>query len=253
MLTALETFILVSVLGGILVLFLVALVCRRPHCLFSCCCRMRYRCCHACCEREASFKDNFTWVDNSILLGGMPESRADIEYLASVQNIACIVTLQEDYEVPEGVFDADWMRLKGVVHVWRPTPDHTALPLQGIAELVSVIQLFVSQGKKVYVHCRRGQGRSATVVAAYFCERYNLSADAATVELKKRRDVVKVRTAANYGRIQEFADFRQTTDFSRLRDRTFMQYNVAAAVAPSGGEGCADSSAGAAAAAAAAR
>ncbi|MBI2851905.1 MAG: dual specificity protein phosphatase family protein [Chloroflexi bacterium] len=51
---------------------------------------------------------------------------------------------------------------------WMPVTDHTAPTAQQLLIGAVTLKEFVDNGIKVYVHCKRGHGRSPTLAAAYF-------------------------------------------------------------------------------------
>lgn len=67
-----------------------------------------------------------------------------------------------------------------VVDTYPPTPLQTKI---GVDAIESVIK----DGKKVYVHCQIGHGRSPTLVAAYFILKEGLSAEDAVTKVKSGR------------------------------------------------------------------
>lgn len=53
------------------------------------------------------------------------------------------------------------------IYMWLSVTDKTAPSMDQLASGVSLISQMVRRGKKVYVHCQNGHGRSPTVVIAY--------------------------------------------------------------------------------------
>jgi len=53
------------------------------------------------------------------------------------------------------------------VYLWLPVTDKTAPTMNQLVSGVSLINQMTKRGKKVYVHCQYGHGRSPTMVAAY--------------------------------------------------------------------------------------
>jgi protein-tyrosine phosphatase len=49
-----------------------------------------------------------------------------------------------------------------------PTPDRGILPDHTIAPLISQLSTVVLSGHRIYIHCRGGHGRSATVAACLY-------------------------------------------------------------------------------------
>lgn len=54
------------------------------------------------------------------------------------------------------------------VYLWLPVKDLQAPTLVQLESGVALIDQIAKAGKKVYVHCKNGHGRSPTLVAAYF-------------------------------------------------------------------------------------
>ncbi len=52
--------------------------------------------------------------------------------------------------------------------LWLPTVDHTAPSMSKLRVGVRVMQELITEGEKVYVHCRNGHGRGPSLVIAYF-------------------------------------------------------------------------------------
>lgn len=53
------------------------------------------------------------------------------------------------------------------VYLWLPVADKTAPSLDQLAAGAVLIMDMTRRGKKIYVHCQYGHGRSPTLVAAY--------------------------------------------------------------------------------------
>lgn len=53
------------------------------------------------------------------------------------------------------------------VYLWLPVADKTAPSMDQFAAGVTLMTDMTKRGKKVYVHCQYGHGRSPTLVAAY--------------------------------------------------------------------------------------
>jgi len=54
-----------------------------------------------------------------------------------------------------------------MLHLWLPTTDHFEPTVEDLTKAVKFIAEHEDRGKKVYVHCRAGHGRSAAVVFAW--------------------------------------------------------------------------------------
>lgn len=72
------------------------------------------------------------------------------------------------------------------VYLWLPVKDlQSPTPVQ-LKSGVALIDQIVKAGKKVYVHCKNGHGRSPTLVAAYFISQ-GMTPDEALEKIKEKR------------------------------------------------------------------
>lgn len=100
---------------------------------------------------------------------------------------------RQDFGKPEGL----------ECHLWLPVEDGAApTPLQ-LEVGVAVIDRFVQSGRRVYVHCRNGHGRSPTLVAAHFISR-GLGVRQAVSYVRARRPEVHL-TPRQLAALEEFA------------------------------------------------
>ena len=68
-----------------------------------------------------------------------------------------------------------------------PFPDFGGLPSELVDRAVSIISGWLGEGRRIYVHCRAGVNRSATVVAAYLMWRDRLTRDEALKLIRSKR------------------------------------------------------------------
>jgi protein-tyrosine phosphatase len=73
------------------------------------------------------------------------------------------------------------------MYLWIPVVDGYAPNEMQLLSGTSVMHAALSAGKKVYVHCRNGHGRSPALVAAYLMRYKGMSIDesAKTIKLKR--------------------------------------------------------------------
>lgn len=69
-------------------------------------------------------------------------------------------------------YDVNLLRNSGVEVLELPVPDFRSPPLLDLIFVVEWVLSKTSLGGRVYVHCARGYGRSATVAAAYLMRKY---------------------------------------------------------------------------------
>lgn len=164
------------------------------------------------------FSSEWNWFDEirglhlpgqgSLILGGLPlisEKYPLRNYLAKLSeiNIDAVLSLNEPFELSYGTTRHDgsnnvlfdqltpvppetWKRLK-VAQKIIPTPDFLPVSPDLIEEGVKYIHRYLSQGKKIYVHCKAGRGRSVTVVAAYLIKYHLMSPDQAIEYIRQFR------------------------------------------------------------------
>lgn len=124
------------------------------------------------------------WIDEHVLLGALP-FRADAQKLYDL-GIRAVVNTCEEYAGPQ----AEYTRL-GIEQLRVPLPDFIAPTLDAVEKGVAFIDQKIAEGKKVYVHCKAGRGRSATVVACYLIKHGASPEEAQTALSAKRRQVLK--------------------------------------------------------------
>lgn len=89
----------------------------------------------------------------------------------------------EKKEVPPDNMDA---------YVWLPVPNNTAPNLSQLAIGTSIINEAIKSGKKIFIHCKNGHGRSPTMTAAYFIRFENLNIDEAIARVKGARPEIHI-------------------------------------------------------------
>lgn len=70
--------------------------------------------------------------------------------------------------------------------LWLPVKDHMAPTQKQLLIGAKALKNFIDNGIRVYVHCKRGHGRSPTLVAAYFIlEKMQVKDAIKTIRLKR--------------------------------------------------------------------
>ena len=105
---------------------------------------------------------NFGWVEQGLLAGCRgPQSNQDLDFLAS-QGIRVLVRLA--YARETGMA-AQRVQEHGMVDVYDPVQDCTALSQPQIDRLVKAVRTAVAGGQPVAVSCLMGHGRTGTLLA----------------------------------------------------------------------------------------
>ena len=147
-------------------------------------------------------------VGGKLYLGALP--LVDMKdpkrnYLAQIYELGIdhILSMVEPFEIQVGlpkrsgfkylrpVSMTTWKSL-GVDQLLLPNEDFNPVSHQSIGRAVEYLDRALLAGKKVYVHCKAGRGRSATVVVAYFMVKHGMSFDDAYELVKSSRRQVQL-------------------------------------------------------------
>jgi atypical dual specificity phosphatase len=140
-------------------------------------------------------RDWWNRIDSHVLLGALPFSR-DVNKLAS-EGVSAVVNTCQEYAGPISKY-----KELGISQLRIPTIDFTPPTLQDIERAVEFMNRHIAAGNTVYVHCKAGRGRSATVVICWLIQNKQISADSAQRWVRKFRP--QVNDLANRPVIREF-------------------------------------------------
>lgn len=132
------------------------------------------------------FWKRWNWIDENVLLGALP-SRSDISELAHL-GVGAVVNTCEEFPG----YTKELAR-HGMTQLYLPTLDYQSPSKEAVRRGVEFIQEQVGMGRKVYVHCKAGRGRSATVALAYMMTAHRLSAQEAYDRMKAARPQINSR------------------------------------------------------------
>nr|XP_039335849.1 phosphatidylglycerophosphatase and protein-tyrosine phosphatase 1-like [Saimiri boliviensis boliviensis] len=115
-------------------------------------------------------RDWYHRIDPTVLLGALP-LRNMTRQLVQDENVRGVITMNEEYETRFLCNSSqEWKRL-GVEQLRLSTVDMTGIPtLANLQKGVQFALKYQSLGQCVYVHCKAGRSRSATMVAAYLIQ-----------------------------------------------------------------------------------
>ena len=137
-------------------------------------------------------------IEPSILLGAIP-FRSDwmalnlgmnmtTEQMVETEGVRGVVSMNEDYELQlMGMEQEAWKKL-GVRFLQLETTDIFSAPTQAkLRTGVGFMKEVVESGSSVYVHCKAGRTRSATLVAAYLIAEQGLKPEEAVAKMREVR------------------------------------------------------------------
>jgi YegS/Rv2252/BmrU family lipid kinase len=128
----------------------------------------------------------FTQVSPVLWLGGAPSYQRDLEALVKL-GITAVLDLRAERDAAERFFAEHGIAVRQL-----RVPDTEVPGPDVLTEGVAWIGDQVRQGRVVLIHCAKGRGRSATVLAAYLMQTEGLGFDEVTDRLRAKRPLVKL-------------------------------------------------------------
>uniref|UniRef100_A0A3Q3X0V0 Phosphatidylglycerophosphatase and protein-tyrosine phosphatase 1 n=1 Tax=Mola mola TaxID=94237 RepID=A0A3Q3X0V0_MOLML len=137
----------------------------------------------------------FDRVDETVILGALP-FRSMTKQLVDSENVRGVITMNEIYETKYFCNSAEEWRAAGAEQLRLSTVDLTGIPsLENLHRGVEFALKHREQGNSVYVHCKAGRSRSATLAAAYLIRVHCWTPEEACQKLASVRPHVLVRSA----------------------------------------------------------
>ena len=129
-------------------------------------------------------------IDDKVVLGALPFRGDNAKQLVAQENISGVVSMNEDYELQ--LFSnkgPQWEEL-GVEFLQLPTTDILEAP--STEKLKRGIDFIYKISKEhpnssIYIHCKAGRTRSATLVGCYLIEQYKMTPEEAVNFMKEKR------------------------------------------------------------------
>ncbi len=125
-------------------------------------------------------------VPAELWLGGAPHYPRDYDFLVK-NNIRAVINIRS-----ERADDTSFYAEHDITHLRLLVPDVWVPDDQAITDGVEWMKQQVADGRSVLVHCAKGRGRSATILAAYLMREAGYSYDEAKTLLKSRRKLSKL-------------------------------------------------------------
>ncbi len=129
----------------------------------------------------------FSEILPHLWLGGAPTYERDFEELLEI-GITAVVDMRAERTADAAFFDQH-----DITHRQYRVPDVTVPDATVLDDAVAWIDAQLADGRKVLVHCAKGRGRSATVLAAYLMKTGGLTFDEVADLLTSRRSLVKLQ------------------------------------------------------------
>ncbi|KAH7643814.1 protein-tyrosine phosphatase mitochondrial 1-like protein [Dermatophagoides farinae] len=159
-------------------------------------------------------------IDQHVLLGALPLRGQFPKMLVRQENVRAVISLNQDFELNYvSLSNEEWHNL-GVEFLQLPTKDFVEVPsLDNLHKGVHMMMRIVDQASRqqqqqqqqpisnndpttttlspkpsIYVHCKAGRTRSATLVACYLIMAYNLSPESAVNFIRDKRPHIYLST-----------------------------------------------------------
>jgi atypical dual specificity phosphatase len=150
-----------------------------------------------------------TKVDDGLYLGAIPVLSHHQKEISERLKVAAVLSIVENFELRTSVVigtpvrPEEWKRLD-VAHLHLSSPDYIPPSLQLLDTGADWLNTQLSEGKNVYVHCKSGHGRSASIVMAYFMKYRRLGIDTAHKFLTDRRPSIFSKSSRQYRNMQAY-------------------------------------------------
>jgi len=127
-------------------------------------------------------------IDQSVILGAIPFRSEYTKKMVEKEKIEGVVSMNEDYELMLISHQTSGWDRMGVQFLQLPTVDIFHAPNQNkLEDGVKFINEIIPSGNSVYIHCKAGRTRSATLVACYLVARHGWTPEQAVEHIKQIR------------------------------------------------------------------
>jgi protein-tyrosine phosphatase len=125
-------------------------------------------------------------VPAELWLGGAPHYKRDYDFLMT-NNIRAVINIRSERADDEAFYAAH-----DITHLRLLVPDVWVPDEEAITQGVDWMQQQAAAGRSVLVHCAKGRGRSATILAAYLMREAGYSYEEARQLVKSKRKLSKL-------------------------------------------------------------
>ena len=160
---------------------------------------------YTCVMEKITSRCPYNRIDQKVVLGRLP-FRSMVRKLVEEENVRGVITLNEEYELERFAPSKEEWNSHGVRYLALPTVDFVACPSQ--QDLKRGVDFMREVDGSVYVHCKAGRTRSATLVACYLIEERGMNPKQAVEFVSGRRSHVWLRDAQLEGISSYYGDVK---------------------------------------------
>lgn len=128
----------------------------------------------------------YDFITPHVIVGAFPFAR-DVERMAN-DGVKAVVNTCEEYPGPMTEYDRF-----GIEQFRMPTVDFTHPEFDDVCRAVEFVEQNVAEKKTVYIHCKAGRARSATVAICWLMKSQQISSKAAQKILLEKRPHINPR------------------------------------------------------------
>jgi atypical dual specificity phosphatase len=140
-----------------------------------------------------------TNIDENLAVGSFP-MRGDVQTLVE-NKVVAVVNMCAEWPGPLAEYDA-----ANIEQLWLPTVDTVAPAVEDLRRGLDFMreQLAANPGKRVFIHCKGGRGRAATMALSYLIVVQGMYVEQAFAYLKGKRSVTS-SSVLTYPQLAEIA------------------------------------------------
>lgn len=126
------------------------------------------------------------FIDDHVIVGAFPFAM-DVPKMHSA-GVRAVVNTCEEYPGPRQAYEQH-----GIEQLWIPTTDFTHPKLHDVQQAVDFIQQHCEDQQTVYIHCKAGRARSATIALCWLIKHRSMSPEQGQALLLKHRAHINPR------------------------------------------------------------
>lgn len=127
----------------------------------------------------------FSEITPELILGGAPTQRRDYHWLKD-HGVTGVIDIRAERKDDEA-----WYNEQGIAYLHLAVWDMGVPSSADFDHAVAFTQNQITQRGKVCIHCAKGRGRSAALMAAYLMTAQRINYEEAVMLMKTRRPLVK--------------------------------------------------------------